>query len=279
MFLNRKFIRLGLLCLFGTRIMAASAQETGQDSVLQMSTARYLTLGVGSMSVQLNDEHMSPLTYYGGALNVQLGAFKRKKKSLRNFTMNAVYTNLGPRESGREIDPQGAYIRLDLSYAQQHYIRSFFNGTTRWYLGGKIKSHSNVRLNPQLDGGFITFVFANGFFLSNVLEREVRVSGRSLTLSWQLDLPILNHTIRPDYLNIYDFVNPESNWIEERIEDSRWRSIVSYSNITSTLSLLYPISTSNVLRFSYEWDFYRIGSEQKATQATHSYLFSFLFHF
>lgn len=279
MFLNRKIIRLGLLCLLGMCCFKAAGQKMEQDSVLNIAKARYLTLGIGSMSVQLNDEHMSPLNYYGGALNLQVGTFKRKKKSLRNFTMNAVYTILSPREDAREIDPMGTYVRLDLAYAQQHYVRSFFKKTTRWYLGGKVKSHSNVRLNPQLDGGFITFVFANGVFLSNVLEREVRISGRPLTLEWQLDLPVINHLIRPDYLNIYDFVNPENDWAKERIEDSRWRSIAKYSNITSTLSILYPISTSNVLRFTYEWDFYRVGGEQKATHATHSYLFSFLFHF
>ncbi len=279
MILNRKIIRLGFLCFLGTASMVVKAQETAQDSVLSLPTTRYLTLGIGNKYVQLRDQHMSPLTYYGGAFNVQLGAFKRKKKSLRNFTIDMVYTNLGPREDNREIDPKGVYFRFDLQYAQQQYIRSFFNNSTRWYLGGKFKSHSNIRMNPQLDGGFITFTFTNGLFLSNVLEREIKISGRPLTLNWQLDLPIVNHTIRPDYLNIYDFVNPESNWVEERIEDSKWRSIATYSNITSTLSLLYPISSSNVLRFSYEWDFYRINSELRATSTTHTYLFSFLFHF
>ena len=277
--LNRKTIRLGLLCLFGLGIMRAQSQEVVQDSVLTMPKTRYLTFGVGSMFIELNDEHMSPLNYYGGALNLQLGILKRKKKSLRNLAINAAYTTLGPRADGREIDPQSLYIRFDLVYAQQHYIKSFWRGTTRWYIGGKLKSHSNIRLNPQLDGGFVTFVFANGLFLSNVIEREVRISRRPLTLSWQLDLPIVNHTIRPGYLNIYDFVNPESNWVKERVEDSQWRSIASYSNITSTLTMLYPIGTSNALRFSYEWDFYRVGSELQATQATHSYLFSLLFHF
>lgn len=287
MFLNRKIIRLGLLCLFCTAVFSAGAQEALQenpkdplrDSVLNLPTSRYLTLGLGARTIQLNDEHMSLLNYNGGAINLQLGAYKRKKRTIRNLTVDAAYTNLGPRDDNREIDPMGAYIRLDLAYAQQHYIKSFWKNTTRWYVGGKLKSHSNIRLNPQLDGGFITFVFANGLFLSSVLEREVKISGRPLTLGWQLDLPVINHTIRPDYLNIYDFVNPENNWVEERVEDSKWRGIGGYTNVTSTLSLLYPLSSTNVLRLSYEWDFYHISSELKATSATHTYTFSFLFHF
>lgn len=278
MFLNRKMIRLGLLCLLATGLSAA-AQEVSQDSVLSLPTTRYLTLGIGSKYVRLYDQHMSPLNYYGGAFNLQLGALKRKKRSLRNFTIDLAYTNLGPRKDDREIDPQSIYFRLDLQYAHQHYVRSLFNETTRWYVGGNIKSHSNIRMNPQLDGAFVTFIFAHALFLSNVLEREIRIARRPLTMSWQMDLPIVNHTIRPEYLNIYDFVNPESNWVEERVEDSKWRSIGTYSNVTSTLALLYPIGSSNAFRFSYEWDFYRINSALTATSATHTYLFSFLFHF
>ena len=279
MILHRKTLRLGLLCLFGMACVQGHSQQVMQDSVLNLSATRYLTLGLGTRAVQLHDEHMSPLNYHGSIFNLQLGAFKRKNRSLRNFTIDAAYASLGPRQADREINPQGVYLRLDLAYAQQRYMRSFANNTIRWYLGGRFKSHSNLRLNEQLDGGFVTFVFANGLFLSNVLEREIHISGRPLTLNWQVDLPIINHTIRPSYLNIYDFVNPESNWVEERIEDSEWRSIATYSNITSTLSLLYPISTSNVLRFSYEWDFYRMSSELEATSASHAYMVSLLFHF
>lgn len=279
--LNRNFIRIGLLCLFYSASQWGWAQQEDaeSDSVLNMPTSRYLTLGVGKMAVQLNDQHMSPLNYFGQSLYLQVGAFKRKKKSLRNFTMGLTYNTMKPKQDNREVDPRGQYFRLDFAYAQHQYIRSFWKGTTRWYAGGKIKSHSNVRLNPQLDGAFITFLFSNGLYASSVLEREVRISKRPLTINWQLDLPIVNHTIRPSYLNIYDFVNPENDWIAERIKDSEWRSIATFQNITSTVSLLYPISTSNVLRFSYEWDFYHINSELEATNATHTWLFSFLFHF
>ena len=79
--------------------------------------------------------------------------------------------------------------------------------------------------------------------------------------------------------NIYDFVNPENNWVEERLEDSSWNAINRYSNITSTVSILYPIKAGNVLKFSYEWDFYRVSTGLRATRASHTFMFSFLFNF
>ncbi len=275
---------MALLCLIFSMHYQCRAQEQGtsvavKDSVLQISVDRYLTLGLASYYMKLNDQHVSPLNYMGGSFLLQVGAFKRKKRTIRNLSIGATSTTLGPKPDDREIDPKGSYFRFDLSYSQHFYVKSFNKGKYRWFAGGRVKSSSNVRLNPQLDGGFITFLLANGVFASSVIEREVSISSRPLTLSWQLDLPIVNHVIRPSFLNVYDFVNPEGDWAEERLTDSGLKAINKYSNITSTISLLYPIKSNNILKFSYEWDFYRISSGLKATRASHTYMFSFLFNF
>lgn len=273
---------MALLCLILGMYYNCSAQvDDGavQDTVLQLKVKRYLTLGLASYYMKLNDQHISPLNYMGGSFLMQVGAFKRKRKTIRNLSFSGTSTILSPKPDDREIDPKGKFYRLDLSYSQHYYLRSFNEGSYRWFVGGKIRSATNVRLNPQLDGGFITFLFANGIYASSVLEREIKISSRPLTLSWQLDLPIVNHVIRPSFLNIYDFVNPENDWLEERLEDSSLKAINQYSNITSTVSLLYPISSGNILKFSYEWDFYHINSGLIATRGSHTYMFSFLFNF
>ena len=277
---NYTFSRVALLCLFLTLWYQSNGQSQNQpDSVLSLPTTRYLSLGLGSTYLKINDGHMSPLNYNGGSIYAQLGAFKRKKNSVRNLEIGGSYITLGPMEDNREIDPRGQYLRLDMSYAQHWYVKSLFNKTVRWYAGGKLNSHSNIRLNEQLDGAFITFLFSNGLYASSLMEREVHISGRPLTISWQMDLPVVNHLIRPSYLNIYDFVNPEGDWIEERLEDSDWRTINTFTNVVSTVSLIYPLSTSNALRLSYKWDFYRVRTGLPATSATHSFVFAFLFHY
>ncbi|MEQ8574043.1 MAG: hypothetical protein RIB63_08280, partial [Fulvivirga sp.] len=93
------------------------------------------------------------------------------------------------------------------------------------------------------------------------------------------DLPLLNHIIRPSFLNVFDYVNPEGNWVKERVDDSRWYAINKYSNITSTIYMLYPLSSSNIIRLSYEWDFYRIKSMLEATSISSTISFSLLFKF
>ncbi|MEM6361635.1 MAG: hypothetical protein AAF149_23295 [Bacteroidota bacterium] len=277
---NYTFSLVALLCLLVTVIYSGYGQSIyPTDSVLTMPTTRFLSLGIGSSYVRLNDEHMSPLNYNGGSVYAELGAFKRKNKTVRNLAIGASYITLGARKDNREIDPQGQYLRLNMSYSQQWYIKSLFHQTVRWYAGGKINSHSNLRLNDQLDGAFITFLFSNGLYASSLMEREVHISGRPVTIGWQIDLPVVNHLIRPSYLNIYDFVNPEGDWLDERLEDSNWRTINSFTNITSTISLTYPLGTTNALRLSYQWDFYRVRTGLPATSATHSFVFAFLFHY
>lgn len=267
------------LTLIVTLLSVYSIYAQEAEVLNEINLERYLALGVGSMSVKLNDEHMSPLNYRGGSFYMQLGAFKRKKNTIRNLTFGGMGGRLSPKKDNRDIEPFGQYIRVDLSYSQQYYIKSFSKYDIRWYAGGKIKSHTNIRLNPQLDTGFITFVLANGAFASNTLEKDVNLFSRKIVFSWQVDLPLINHVIRPSFLNVFDYVNPEGDWIKERLKDSKWYAINKYSNITSTLSIFYPISTSNMFRLSYEWDFYRVGSELRATNASHLFSFSFLFKY
>lgn len=253
------------------------AQSIPEDEPAQVD--RYLSFGLGSMTFKLNDEHMSDLNYRGGGIHLNLGAYKRKKNTIRNFQVGALFASMSPKKDNRDRDPSGQYYRLDLSYSQQYFVRSILKEKYRWYVGGKVRSHTNVRLNPQLDTGFITFLLANGLFVSNTLERDFQIHSRKVTVGWQLDLPLINHTIRPSFLNVFDYVNPEGNWVKERVEDSRWYAINRYSNITSTMTMLYPLSTSNIIRLTYEWDFYRIKSMLESTSVTSTISLSLLYKF
>ena len=270
-------IALGCIILASGLGSVCFGQDTTESK--RKKADRYITYGLGSMTVKLNDEHMSDLNYRGGSVHLNFGGYKRKKNTIRNFQMGLGIGSISPKEDNREIEPRGQYYRLDLSYSQQYYMQSILKERVRWYLGGKVRSHTNIRLNPQLDTGFITFLLANGFYVSNTLERDVKMLSRKTIVGWQMDLPLLNHTIRPSFLNVFDYVNPEGNWVQERVEDSRWYAINKYSNITSTIYLLYPLSSSNIIRLSYEWDFYRIKSMLEATSVSSTVSFSLLYKF
>ncbi|MEQ9147002.1 MAG: hypothetical protein RLP13_01920 [Cytophagales bacterium] len=274
---TKAMINLGWVILIGGFSNICFGQETTETQ--KKTPDRFITYGLGTMIVKLNDEHMSDLNYKGGSVHINLGGYKRKKNTLRNFQIGIGIGSISPKDDNRQIEPKGQYYRVDLSYSQQYFIQSILNEQIRWYSGGKVKSHTNIRLNPQLDTGFITFLLANGFFASNTFERDVKMFSRMVIVGWQLDLPLLNHTIRPSFLNVFDYVNPEGNWVKERVDDSRWYAINKYSNITSTIYMLYPLSSSNIIRLSYEWDFYRIKSMLEATSISSTISFSLLFKF
>jgi hypothetical protein len=277
-------IRIGVLCLFLSIGASAYAQKDSVDKAelidqVNLPLERYLYLGTGFSAVKLHDDHVSPLNYLGATFDLHLGNYKRKGFSIREFGLSGGLATLSPKEDNREIDPTGQYYRVDLMYRRLWHIKPVFDRATQWYLGGKVLSRSEIRLNPQLDGSFITFLFANGVHFSSALERDFDLFGKNWRVYGILDLPFLNHTIRPSYLNIYDFVNPEFDWLKERIDDSNIRSIFSYSNINTTLGLQYPIRGGNVLQLQYNWDFYRIDSRLPASNATHTVRFSFFFNY
>ncbi|MDN5212416.1 hypothetical protein QQ020_10180 [Fulvivirgaceae bacterium BMA12] len=240
---------------------------------------RYLISSLTSKRLQLRDQHMSPVTYFGGIIAPGFGMLKRKEKFFSEFSLNLALGSIQAK-NGTELRPmRGDYFRIDMQYSYLRFVKNIANQRFRWYVGGKLKSHANVRLNEQLDTGFITFIFTNGLSLSSALERDINLFGRKMTLSYQLDLPVVTHVIRPNYLNIYNYIDPENDWLEERLRDSDWLLPGKFTSINSQISLTYPIKAGNMVRLSYGWEYYSLNNKLKARNASHDIALALLFNF
>ena len=243
------------------------------------ATQRYFTSSLGLKNIQLRDQHMSPVTYYGSIISPGIGLLKRKEKSISEFSLNLTLGSVQAK-NGSELRPmRGDYFRTDIHYSYQKFVRNIFDQQVRWYLGGKFRSHANVRLNEQLDTGFITFIFTNGLSLATTLERDITIFNRKMTLSYNLDIPVITHVIRPNYLNIYNYIDPENDWLKERFRDSDWLSVGKFSSINSQLSLSYTIKAGNMIRFTYGWEYYALNNKLKARNASHDFSVALLFNF
>jgi len=269
-----------IFCACWWMMVAANLPLQAQDSITKNPVRnRYLVMGLGLETQLLNDEHMSPMNYRGAPTFLQLGVVKEREKSISRFWLSPSYGVLRGDNSSDARPLKADNIMLTINYQYLRRIGAVGNGKYQLYLGGKAESFSHVRINPQLDNSLFNFTFANGFSASGALTRSVRLLDRDIRFYYQLDLPLFYHTIRPQYLNIYDYVNPEQDWIGERLEDSQVRTITSFQKIHSLLELQYPVQGGNLLTLSYHWDFYHIASEQKAQAATHGIALSFFYKF
>ena len=277
-YLEKQLYCLSLLMLIAVNSFAQqSADNTGNKDIPKKQ--RYIISSLTSKHIQLRDQHMSPVTYFGGIISPGIGILKRKEKSISEFSLNFALGSIQAK-NGSELRPmRGDYFRIDLQYSYLKFMKNILNQRFRWYVGGKLRSHSNVRLNEQLDTGFITFIFTNGLALSSALERDINLFGRKMTLSYQLDLPVVTHVIRPNYLNIYNYIDPENDWFKERIRDSDWLLPGKFSSINSQLSLSYTIKAGNMVRVTYGWAYYALNNKLKAKSASHDVSVALLFNF
>ena len=268
-----------VLLVFITGNSFAQQGQKGMDNKKTVEKQRYFTSSLSLKHIQLRDQHMSPVTYFGTVVSPGVGIIKRKERSISEFSLNSALGSIQAK-NGSELRPmQGDYFRVDIQYSYLRFVKNILDQRYRWYLGGKFRSHSNVRLNEQLDTGFITFIFSNGLSLATAVERDFTLFNRKMTLSYQLDVPLITHMIRPNYLNIFNYIDPENDWFEERFRDSDWLPVGKFSGINSQLSLSYMIKAGNMIRFTYGWEYYALNNKLKAKNASHDFSVALLFNF
>ncbi|MCB0561659.1 MAG: hypothetical protein KDD09_22055, partial [Phaeodactylibacter sp.] len=88
---------------------------------------------------------------------------------------------------------------------------------------------------------------------------------------WKKTLHLLSHVIRPSYLNVYNYLDPEHDWLKERLEASEVLTLNRFQGLQSRLELTYPIAGENQLRFAYDWGFYHYDGLRRVNAARHGF--------
>ena len=235
---------------------------------------RYLNLGMGFAAHRLQDPAVSPLNYRGSPFQLRLGYRKEKPGT---FSEVSLTTDIGRLSSQNATDlrPMASqYYQFDLQYMLLKRIRRE-SGDFRWFLGGQYRSHNSIRLTPQNDTGFISFLMANSLRVAGRAEYSWQVLSRNTTLRWTGSTALLSHVIRPSYLNLYNYIDPENDWIGERLEASEWLSVNRFPGLESEISWLYPIRGGNTLALVYNWSFYHYSGERRVNAARTGFLIEF----
>lgn len=265
-----------IFCCLWWLCLCDSFEAFSQELTDNAGKKRYLYLGIGFTGQTLQDPAVSPMIYKGGPINFTLGYEKHKPKLFSSFQLSG---DIGAMQSDNatELRPMRSNVyRVDLQYTylrRTHFIKN--DKYTLW-LGGRYLWHNSIRLTPQNDTGFISFLIANSLKASGLLQRDVQFGSKQLSLWYGLDVALLSHLIRPNYLNIFDYLSPENDWVKERLEDSRLYTVNKFPNINSTLSLDYPIAGGNLMRFTYQWEFYHLNTSRRVNYGRHLFLFSFV---
>ena len=256
----RLWALLGLL----SAVQAAYAQD-------EKPRLRYLELDLGITSHRLQDPAVSPMAYIGAPLAIELGFEKRKPHSISRLALAGDIGRLASKNATELRPMASSYFQIDLSYQYLRRLPPLSTGRFTWFLGGRYRWHNSIRLTPQNDTGFISFFIANSISVSVRGETAFQLFGRQVELGWTGALPLLSHVIRPSYLNVYNYLDPEHDWLKERLEASEVLTLNRFQGLQSRLELTYPIAGENQLRFAYDWGFYHYDGLRRVNAARHGF--------
>ncbi|WP_128543869.1 hypothetical protein [Larkinella soli] len=235
----------------------------------QTPKERYGGLAVGSSFYTLRDPTVSPLTYRGNPVLIGLSYEKRKSRSFSGWSLTGDLGKLHSKNATALRPMQSTVYRADLFYNHNRWL-SDESDRWRWFLGGAWRWHNSIRVTEQNDTGMISFLIANSLEATGGVERTVRLGRKSARLSWMGELPLLSHVIRPSYLNLYNYIDPQNDFLGERLKDARIVTLNRFPALLSTTRLTYPIAGENQLRLTYEWSFYQYDRPFPATIGRHS---------
>ncbi len=226
------------------------------------STKRHLFMALGSSFHRLQDPAVSPLTYRGDPFMIQLGYKKQKPNTISEISLTMDLGKLSSRNA-TEVRPMASqFYQIDLQYLLMKKL-SDPTKPIQWFIGGSYRWHNSIRLTPQNDTGFISFLIANSLRAAVQAQKRQSLFGREATLFWKGSVPLLSHVIRPSYLNIYNYLDPENNWLEERLKDSRFSTLNRFPGLESEFGLIYPMAGGNTFSLSYLWAFQHYAGERR----------------
>ena len=238
--------------------------------------------------INYKDKMVSPLTYSGLYFGGQSGLYKRgiinkfigctsigvvgtlAKNKLKTTSIYFAGVNITTYRLWHVTDFEKYKIHVNAGYYSYNILTAnlagWMNGVSPYFF----------MFNPV--GGSVLFERDFSWTANDSLKiwrLHFKRKERSVRLGWQLSLPMVSFTSRPNYNSLSD----ETALIKEgfgNVVFSSWNNLLM---INSSVSLSYPLKNkSNFLKLSYNWQGMRYYEVDKQFQLSSGYLmFSLLF--
>jgi hypothetical protein len=276
---------------------AIEAQDTNtkkEDRKLKRKARdKYAYMGFGFSHVKVADNNTSPLMYKGFQFPyASLGYLNHSKKNIKTLEVDFSFGFLKSRTESPWYVPTNTSFYTNIRYDVLYYLRSFAKERINWYIGPEFNFNGHYRINNKYGNSAFTFDsylgagFASRFELPfswkgriyRFLGKDRNRRDRNLRLSWQLSTPVVSLLVRPTFVTITNFIDPE---LQAKITSEHISGgfFVPF-NIRSQTELYYELHNQNMFKLSYVWNFYSHDpGYNKVQSAFHGLYFAFIFKF
>jgi hypothetical protein len=273
---------------FAVCVYADSFDEQPTLKTLRKARNTYIVAGVGTGYGQYLDFATSPLTYSGLTFNTGLGILKQS--SIKESAFRVQYVRGQFKNKAQDGRQASDFSSLSFQHSVLNKLEKYSNHKTRFLLGGMIDATGTYRVNNSLMNaayGFEVFstVFVSGKVRRN-FERKETVSGKFLglikykkklrlrTLSYQLNLPLMNSVFRNDY----GYLSEGIYQMNPVFENYSFKVFNGF-RINTRLDYEWHLKNNNRIGISYIWDAYKTGGHFEYYQiAQHLLQFSLIFN-
>lgn len=282
-----------ILLVLSTGLQSSIGQEVNPKKAERQARDKYLGFGFGTAYVKVTDNTTSPLLYQGWVFPAaKVDYLVHSERIIKTFEVDFSYGSLSTRTETPWYDPTNdsyfAAIRFNILYN----VMKLANERINWYVGPELNINGHFRVNYKYGNSAFTFDNYYGAGVATRFELPFSWSGRNvkcwfmnfkrrdrdLRLSWQLSMPIVSYMVRPTYVTITNFIDPN---LQGKItsEHTDGGFFVPF-NIRSQTELYYILHNKNMLKLTYIWNFYNHDpGYNKVQSAYHGFLFSFVFKF
>jgi len=274
------FSRRVLLLLLSVLISCGvHAQYTEDDGGIETKNGhlRYLGLGAGATYQVMNDEAISPIIYSRVSALPMLTHIKVNQTSYSEFSLRASSLKL-THNVNKQLQPFVKTQRAIMDY--RFLIRMPLE--MRYFdirAGGMLSASFASKNAPLLQDAAQVYEYAVSLGLCGKVTKEVTFAGKTSFLTWDLAIPLLANMSRPYYLNRQELADPENKIIGDFFSNASTGSIGKYWRINSRAALLFRLDNGNMVQFSYQWDYTRMKTFNKAYFAEHIVSILFMFNY
>lgn len=265
-----------IILIFSFALMSLMVSANGDS--LSMKYGRHWVTGLGLSIQTVWDEAMSPVRYGGASLRINPSLQKFTDKHWRTIDVSLSIGGLRSIYFEESQRGRANNFGFNFDYRYLRHLTDFGKGN-EVFLGAGIRMLNNARLHSQLDNSILPFDSFTSLTIEGGLQKGFRWRQRDFLLRYSLGLPIMSLAMRPNYVSVYNFVNPEAKFFNERIREHGLSSFGSYFRMISKVELLYKLRTGNLMSLAYEWDYYSYNKVHQLNVATHSITFSRYFNY
>ena len=256
---------------------------------IRKNRPNYIILGTGINRAIFRDLATSPLFYKWIIPNFSLGYKKIDFKKEASFGIN--YSSGNHSHSIMNYGTTKLWS-LNLDFYKLYQIEKLSTEKWNYKLGGTVQFTNNFRINEILENnaygyeGFLNLLFSQKLTrdISRKIEKNKTIwffnfhrKPRKRELSYQFNLGLINNYLR----NGYAYLGQSEVINDFKLLDDYKFEIMKGYRANSVLNYTTYLKNNNALQFSYSWDVFSTGNNNKNNRfemASHKIQFSLLFN-